>query len=252
MKSLKSAKMAAASLELVNSFLEKDRLARSGTRASNETVELSSNSIALLRNIESKAISKKKEVVSTTLATARQLAHDIEDLQRALAATPKEDSIKDAAEASKLASQEFALIDQQAKKLNAELDVERASRVQLEEQARRLRKKIVDEGISNEEDTRLVKLLTRTQETMKLFLERATANKIERLAEFITESFRFLLRKKALVNRVVIDPATFDIQLEDAAGKRISKQQLSEGEKQILQFLFFGDYHERRRVRCLR
>jgi len=45
--------------------------------------------------------------------------------------------------------------------------------------------------------------------------------------------FRFLLRKKTLVERVVIAPSTFDIQLEDDAGNRISKQQLSEGEKQI-------------------
>ena len=69
--------------------------------------------------------------------------------------------------------------------------------------------------------------------TMQVFLQRATENKIGRLAEFITESFRFLLRKKALVERVVIDPRTFAIELEDSRGQRISKQQLSEGEKQI-------------------
>ena len=68
---------------------------------------------------------------------------------------------------------------------------------------------------------------------MSTFLQRATESKMERLAEYITESFRFLLRKKALVQRVIIDPVTFEIHLEDAAQQRISKQQLSEGEKQI-------------------
>ncbi len=150
-----------------------------------------------------------------------------------MAATPKEESVKEAAEALKSSSQEFALIDQQVQKLNGVLDVERQARSTLEEQAKRLRKKIVDEGISDEEDARLLKLLSKTQQTMSVFLHRATANKIERLAGFISESFRFLLRKKTLVERVVIDPSTFDIQLEDDAGNRISKQQLSEGEKQI-------------------
>jgi DNA sulfur modification protein DndD len=68
---------------------------------------------------------------------------------------------------------------------------------------------------------------------MQEFLKRSTENKIGRLSEYITESFRFLLRKKELVSRVVIDPTTFSIELEDKDGRRISKQQLSEGEKQI-------------------
>ena len=49
----------------------------------------------------------------------------------------------------------------------------------------------------------------------------------------ITESFRYLLRKKTLVNRLNIDPETFAITLYDDQGHAIAKQRLSEGEKQI-------------------
>jgi len=60
-----------------------------------------------------------------------------------------------------------------------------------------------------------------------------TDRKIDRLSGLITESFRFLLRKTALVERIAIDPGTFAITLYDDAGHTIPKERLSEGEKQI-------------------
>ena len=66
-----------------------------------------------------------------------------------------------------------------------------------------------------------------------MFLQRVTERKIDRLSALITESFRFLLRKQTLVERILIDPATFAITLYDEAGQAIAKQRLSEGEKQI-------------------
>ena len=68
---------------------------------------------------------------------------------------------------------------------------------------------------------------------MQAFLVRVTASKIDRLSALITESFRFLLRKQSLVERIIIDPTTFAITLYDPAGQAIAKQRLSEGEKQI-------------------
>ena len=72
-----------------------------------------------------------------------------------------------------------------------------------------------------------------TRVTMQDFLQRVTERKIDRLSELITESFRFLLRKQTLVERIHIDPATFAITLFNAAGQALPKQRLSEGEKQI-------------------
>ena len=68
---------------------------------------------------------------------------------------------------------------------------------------------------------------------MQEFLRRATERKIDRLSGLITESFRFLLRKKSMVERILIDPATFAITLYDRAGQALAKERLSEGEKQI-------------------
>ena len=53
------------------------------------------------------------------------------------------------------------------------------------------------------------------------------------VAEGVTESFRFLLRKQTLVQRVVIAPDTFAIRLYDDTGRAVPKDRLSEGEEQI-------------------
>ena len=68
---------------------------------------------------------------------------------------------------------------------------------------------------------------------MKVFLRRATVKKIAHLSELVTKSFRFLLHKQELVERVVIDPESFAITLIDKLGMVLPKDRLSEGEKQI-------------------
>ena len=233
LKALRVRKMETDQISTIRELLETDRENRAIVVQEATDTDLSGNGLLQVQNVSASAIKSRKESAAAVVATARQLSHDIEDLQRALTATPKEASIKDAAEALKTAAQEFALLDLQSQKLNTNLETARQARTTIDEQVKRLRKKFADEEIANEEDVRLLQLLSRTQETMQVFLRRATENKIGRLAEFITESFRFLLRKKALVERVVIDPTTFAIELEDESGQRISKQQLSEGEKQI-------------------
>ena len=68
---------------------------------------------------------------------------------------------------------------------------------------------------------------------MRTYLTRATAAKIDKLSQRVTESFRFLLRKKTLVQQVQIDPVSFAISLFDDNGQPIPKHRLSEGEKQV-------------------
>ncbi len=233
LKKLKRQKLAASSISMIENCLRADLESRSVSLDDSGAPELSTTGTALLNKLYGELLPRKRDAAASLLSTVRKLVHDIEDAHRALANTPNEDAVKLSAEKLKRASQEYAILEDQKRKLDEALIVERANREKLGEQSRRLFDKIAQEMNANDEDSRLLKLLTRTQDTMRVFLQKATEKKIGRLADMVTESFRFLLRKKSLVDRVVIDPTTFDIELEDASGQRISKQQLSEGEKQI-------------------
>jgi DNA sulfur modification protein DndD len=218
---------------IVSNFLTSDRKNRTPPESSPGDLGLPSSTAKVLGGILTDTFHIKVRNAVNTASEFMDCQREIEDLPRALASTPSESSIKDVAEILKGKAKDVALLDQQSESLAKSLADQRQARHSIEIQAKKLRRKIADAMIANEEDARLINLLERTRETMSQFLARSTEKKIGRLAELITESFRFLLRKKALVERVVIDPRTFAIQLEDRSGQRISKQQLSEGEKQI-------------------
>ena len=52
----------------------------------------------------------------------------------------------------------------------------------------------------------MARIAGKTRVVMKKFLARATERKIDRLSDLITESFRYLLRKQTMVERIHIDP----------------------------------------------
>ena len=89
------------------------------------------------------------------------------------------------------------------------------------------------QGFDEEDASRMTDLAGKTRATMQEFLQRATEKKIDRLSATITESFRFLLRKKTLVERILIEPTTFAVTLFDHTGTALPRHRLSEGEKQI-------------------
>jgi DNA sulfur modification protein DndD len=78
----------------------------------------------------------------------------------------------------------------------------------------------------------------KVQATLKLFKEKLTLKKLNKLENEVTECFRYLLHKSDLVHRVVIDTKTFCLSLYDPQGLTVPKHRLSAGEKQLLAIAF--------------
>ncbi|MBO3457746.1 DNA sulfur modification protein DndD [Aetokthonos hydrillicola Thurmond2011] len=78
----------------------------------------------------------------------------------------------------------------------------------------------------------------KVQETLKLFRERLTLRKLNKLEIEVTECFRYLLHKSDLIHRIAIDTNTFSLSLYDVKGKLVPKHRLSAGEKQLLAIAF--------------
>jgi len=144
---------------------------------------------------------------------------------------PDEDALM--VERLKAAARELSLLEDQARRLDGAVAGRKAELAACENKLRGLWQGEVAEEFAQEDTARLVQLAGRTRATMQEFLRRETERKIDRLSALITESFRFLLRKGTLVERIFIDPRTFGITLYDHAGQALAKQRLSEGEKQI-------------------
>ena len=151
----------------------------------------------------------------------------MELVHRSLVATPDEESIRGVSEQLQAATRELSEQTSEIVRLEKVLEGLRFEHTEIDAAAKKLRRKVVDKQIHSEEVGRIANLLQRTQTTMKQFLRVSTNRKIDRLSELVSSSFRYLLRKKSLVERVLIDPDTFAISLIDHQGRSVSKERLS-------------------------
>ena len=134
---------------------------------------------------------------------------------------------------SLLTKRDKELLKQQRNRIENDLKPAAFEIAELEKQITKLNQQHISEKMQSDQNARIGALVTKTQETMKAFLKRATEKKIARLSDLVTTSFRYLLHKQQLVERVIIDPADFSITLMDQSGNVLPKDRLSEGEKQI-------------------
>ncbi|MBY0526822.1 MAG: DNA sulfur modification protein DndD [Gemmataceae bacterium] len=230
---LRSSRGSATLVRRVAEHLEADRQRRQPATGIERRLDLSESSRTLLRHLREQKLTALRDEARRLDATLSQTIHEREDLERASADTPDDADIKVFSDRLKAATQNLALLTQQADQLDADLAAEGSQLKECEEKLRQVWQGQMEKEFAHEDARRMMQLAGRTGETMRVFLERVTARKIDRLSSFITESFRFLLRKQSLVERIWIDPATFAITLYDSSGHAIAKQRLSEGEKQI-------------------
>ena len=169
----------------------------------------------------------------TSIGKFEEMQSKLDSIKRSLAATPQEKEIKELSNGFKMAAKELGRREQLASSLDLRVADKKRECEELQKQLENKLLKHEAESVKATDSNRMAALAGRTREAMCEFLKRSTAAKIDRLSEYIFESFQFLLRKKSLVEGIQIDPETFEITLMSLDGSSIPKQRLSEGEKQI-------------------
>jgi DNA sulfur modification protein DndD len=230
---LRAAQAPPALLRLVHDHLSGDREARQPAERVPPRLGLSEGAQALLHRLREQRLGELVAEAGRLLERRSEAGREREDLERALAITPADADIARVAERFKVATREVERLAERARQLEAAVEARKAAANDCKQKLGRLLQGRMADEFRQEDYRRMVHLAGRTRDAMQEFLRRATERKIDRLATLITESFRFLLHKQTLVERVLIDPATFAITLYDGAGQALPKQRLSEGEKQI-------------------
>jgi len=77
-------------------------------------------------------------------------------------------------------------------------------------------------------------MMPKVKDTLKLFKEKLTLRKLNKLESEVTNCFRYLLHKSNFVAKVTIDTDNFALNIYDHQGLMIPKNRLSAGEKQLL------------------
>ena len=108
----------------------------------------------------------------------------------------------------------------------------------IEQELKRNLKSYSEDAIDNLNDEHIIKTSAKVQQTLKLFKEKLTLKKLNKLETEVKDCFLYLLHKSNLINRVTIDSDRFKLELYDHQGQPFPKQRLSAGEKQLLAIAF--------------
>ncbi|TBR57827.1 DNA sulfur modification protein DndD [Westiellopsis prolifica IICB1] len=130
---------------------------------------------------------------------------------------------------------------QKVAEIKASCETARRYLVELEttiEKSKKDLKEYTEQTIDRKNREHIITASARVQETLKLFRERLTLRKLNKLENEVTECFRYLLHKSDLVHRIVIDTNTFSLSLFDLHSQPVPKHRLSAGEKQLLAIAF--------------
>ena len=220
-------------LSVVAKVLTQDRDKRAPGKAIQARLSLHDPVRGHLTHLRESRLVELKAEAARLLDRLQQATTEREDLERLLAATPNEADIGQVVEKLKVATQLLARLDQQAARLDGEIAAKKAVLDSTEGKLLAHLQASARAGFGHEDNARMVVLASKTRDKMTEFLQKATERKIDHLSGLITDSFRYLLRKTGLVERIQIDPGTFAVTLFDARGQPLSRDRLSEGEKQI-------------------
>lgn len=97
------------------------------------------------------------------------------------------------------------------------------------------RQRIRSQIDEHEKETSRIFLASKAQKVLEAYQARVTASKITHLETLLANRFNQLCRKKNFLERVQIDPQTFQTKLS-RLGKEFSRKQLSAGENQLFAY----------------
>jgi DNA sulfur modification protein DndD len=190
--------------------------------------------LAQLSNILSFSLENTKSSSIQQLEVLRTKEEELVTLERQLqtAASPEDyQKLRDA----------HAKAQNKVAEIKVEYEAKKRYLIELDtaiEKSKKDLKKYTDQNIDRKSKEHIIAASAKVQETLKLFRERLTLKKLNKLEVEVTECFRYLLHKSDLVHRIVIDTDTFGLSLYDLQGKIVPKHRLSAGEKQLLAIAF--------------
>lgn len=158
----------------------------------------------------------------------------LEKAQLSVGQIPAEEQLSGIFEELQFHSKAVSGIEAELTALAKELDEARTSQQHLEGRQsgalERLRVELKENGMA----LKTLDAAARSKQVLMIFRERLLASKAYWLADMITAEFKQLLRKRNLISRVVVDPISYAVAIEDVHGHALPMERLSAGERQLL------------------
>jgi DNA sulfur modification protein DndD len=231
---LKRDGVSARQLDLIDCLLKADRANRAGTLAEPIILNGGDQLATELRHLRGTVLPELRTAGEQAIDVIGSLQERLTRCELELARVPTEDAI--AGIQRELVGMRGRHQEKQAE-LAAHEDKAGVIARQLEDARRRFERELgqeVETQVHREHASRIIKHSTRVRETLAKFRVAVIRKHAERLERLVLESFTHLLRKRALVTGLKIDPGTFRVELTGGDGKSLPFDRLSAGERQLL------------------
>ena len=210
-----------------------------------ESIKNESNILQLTEAQLQQLVSITKDVLPLQNKSAKDIIEQINRLeaeidstesQLAIAASPEDyqklvKAVEDTQQEVSNCQALYQIEQQKSEGLDREIE-------RIQQELNRKLKNYSEDAIDSINDEHIIKTSAKVQQTLKLFKEKLTLKKLNKLETEVKDCFLYLLHKSNLINRVTIDSDRFKLELYDHNGQLFPKQRLSAGEKQLLAIAF--------------
>lgn len=184
-------------------------------------------------DIESR-LEQAKAQLKRAVAKVEDAARGLEKAERAVGQIPAEEQLAGVLEQMKGHTKAVSTAEALLHGLANELAEARASQAHASSRMDAALLKVRVEMKDNAFELQMLEAAARARTTLVAFREKLLASKALWLSEMITSEFKQLLRKRNLISRVLVEPQTYEVSIEDANGHTLPMERLSAGERQIL------------------
>lgn len=233
LKEMKRKKASDQAVDAVASFLESDRQRREAQTGDSKR-HYPPDTVPVLTHARESILPAVISGARTAVAELESLNTRIGGFERALEAVPDADALVDLQKQLDLAEGELKQKRAELEALVLKQEALSAQRLEAERRLERSADAAVDQEQHKDSRDRVLAHSTRVRSTLEVFRSRVVKRHVARLEALILDSLQQLLRKRALADRIAIDPETYAVTLLNAAGQTIPFERLSAGERQLL------------------
>lgn len=169
-----------------------------------------------------------------TVAVEASLCQALSDARDSLATVPSHDVIAELQSARTRSRETVAAIEAEQAAREAALAQLERELTQRREALARMAEEHARERFASDDVRRVLTHSERVRGTLGRFREAVVVRHVERIEKLVLESFHRLVRKRALVSELRIDPQTFRLELRGGDGAAVTTDRLSAGERQLL------------------
>lgn len=189
---------------------------------------------SLLDQFSYQALDTAKERLTKITVDHKDCIERLSEAERNLSAIPSDEALQPILKRLEQCRRERIEYETSLRAIDEELRSLRYKADRVKGQAAREAERLGERLTRDQVSARVISHSTRAREMLQTFGQLLLSENLLKLEEAILERYRILLRKKTLVKKIVIDPATFKILLSSSEDHLVPADRLSAGERQLL------------------